>query len=126
MPEVFAGLGALLMALGVGAGAWGSHALSHILTPRELEIYDIAVRYHLLHGLGLFAVAFAYYRWTHSWIAMGGIALILGVVLFSGSLYVLACTGWRGMAFVTPFGGLAFIAGWLLVGLGIWKATRAA
>ncbi len=112
------------MALGVAAGAMGSHLLSGMLSGRSMEVYELAVHYHLLHGLGLLAVAFVYHSFSHRWVAIGGVLLIVGILLFSGSLYILALTGWRGVAIVTPFGGLAFIVGWLMVGVGSWRAMQ--
>jgi len=105
--------GALLCALAVAAGAFGAHALKAFLNTDQLAIYDTAVRYLIFHGLGLFAAAWAADRCTSRLATLSGGLFIVGTLLFSGSLFLIAITGWRGLGFLTPIGGLAFITGWL-------------
>jgi len=109
--------GAVLMALGVGCGAFGAHALKTRLDPVMLDTYHTAVQYHLLHGLGILLVAVLLRSGAVSVAGGNRVAwlLLAGVVLFSGSLYALALSGVRVLGAVTPLGGLAFIAGWLLL-----------
>lgn len=107
-------LGAALAAVGVAVGAFGAHGLRPRITPERLAVFETGVQYHLVHALGLLAVAWAAHaapqaggpRWA-------GALFPLGIVLFSGSLYALVLTGVTMWGAVTPFGGLAFIAGWL-------------
>ena len=117
MPQRLFTTGALLCALGVIAGAFGAHALRGRLEPRDLEIYEVAVRYQMIAGFGLFAAAFAEDRWPGAWPRRAGALLLLGAVVFSGSLYALVLSGIRQLGAVTPLGGLALIAGWLCLAL---------
>lgn len=107
-------LGAVLGAAGVAVGAFGAHALRSIVTPERLAVFETGVRYHVVHALAVLVAAGAAYaapqaagpRWA------GGL-FTLGVLLFSGSLYLLVLTGVTTWGAVTPLGGLAFIAGWI-------------
>src|SRR5580698_383205 len=110
-------IGAVLMALGVMLGAFGAHALKDRLDAYSLDVYQKAVFYHFIHALGILIVATLQRAGalTQSASATVCALLLAGIVLFSGSLYVLAVTGQRALGAVTPFGGLAFIAAWLLL-----------
>jgi uncharacterized membrane protein YgdD (TMEM256/DUF423 family) len=117
-------IGAGLMALGVMLGAFGAHALKERLDAYSLDVYQKAVFYHLVHALGILIVA-ALFRagvLTESACTTVCALLLTGIVLFSGSLYLLALTGSRGFGAVTPFGGLAFIAAWLLLAYRLLRA----
>jgi uncharacterized membrane protein YgdD (TMEM256/DUF423 family) len=83
------------------------------VSPEALQIFETGARYHMYHALGLLAVAWAVARWPGGWASAAGWLFVAGTVLFSGSLYLLAVTGVRALGAVTPFGGLAFILGWL-------------
>jgi uncharacterized membrane protein YgdD (TMEM256/DUF423 family) len=99
--------------VGVVAGAIGAHALSGRLDAKALEWLATAERYQLWHALALLLVAvLAGGAKPGRWLGSAALAFAIGMVLFSGSLYVLALTGWRPAAMVTPIGGLALIAGW--------------
>ena len=111
---VFAG-GCLLLGLGVVFGAFGAHALEASLSPKMLDTFETGVRYQMYHGLGLLAVALAIGRWTERRLTPAAWLLFSGTVVFSGSLYVLVLTGARWLGAITPFGGVALIAGWGLV-----------
>ncbi|MFH1569988.1 MAG: DUF423 domain-containing protein [Gemmatimonadota bacterium] len=114
--RTFLVLGSALAALAVTLGAFGAHALKGRLSPEDLEIYRTAVLYHFLHALGLIATALAVQHLPEAAAARwAGWALLAGVVLFSGSLYLLVLTGARLLGAVTPLGGAAFIAGWVLL-----------
>jgi uncharacterized membrane protein YgdD (TMEM256/DUF423 family) len=104
----------LLGFTGVALGAFGAHALKETLTARgSVSTWQTAVLYNLIHAMALLALAAVAGNWTHArWI--GG-CWTLGVILFSGSLYWLSLGGPRFLGPVTPLGGLAFLAGWLLV-----------
>jgi uncharacterized membrane protein YgdD (TMEM256/DUF423 family) len=118
-PTLFV-IGAMLGALGVAAGAFGAHALKGRLTPEMLAVFETGVRYQLIHALALLAVAWAGRRWASPAIAVAGWLFVAGIFLFSGSLYVLTLTGVHAFGVVTPVGGVALIAGWLLLGYGAW------
>jgi uncharacterized membrane protein YgdD (TMEM256/DUF423 family) len=107
-------LAAVLLALGVAAGAFGAHGLRGRLPGEVLAVFQTAVQYHLVHALGLLAVGALRLHWPGSaGLSWAGWLLLAGVLLFSGSLYALALTGARWLGAVTPLGGMAFIAGWL-------------
>ena len=117
-------LGSINAALVVLLGAFGAHALKARLPADMLAVYQTGVHYHLFHALGLIAVglvatqipASAYLKWS-------GWLMLAGIVLFSGSLYVLSVSGLRWLGMVTPFGGLAFILSWTLLVIAVLKAS---
>ena len=113
MHRTWAGLGAVNAFLSVGVGAFGAHALKASLTPELLAIFETGARYHFFHALGLFAVAFLAKDGLE--VDLAGALMLLGILLFSGSLYALALTGIRELGMVTPFGGVAFLAAWALL-----------
>lgn len=115
-------IGAILGAVGVAAGAFGAHGLRAQVSPEMLAVFETGVRYHLIHALALLAVAWASTRWTSAAIRAAGWLFVAGILLFSGSLYVLTLTGIRGLGAITPFGGAAFILGWLLLAWGAWTS----
>jgi uncharacterized membrane protein YgdD (TMEM256/DUF423 family) len=109
-------VGAGLLALAVAMGAFGAHGLRGRIDDYSMTIYERAVFYHFVHALGVLIVSLLPRpSSTAAWL------LETGIVLFSGSLYVLAVTGIRMLGAVTPFGGVAFIAGWLCLA---WSAIR--
>ena len=113
-------IGALLGATSVILGAFGAHALRAHLEPRDLETFETAVRYQMYHAIALFGAAWLLSRQT-PYAAPAAWAFIAGVAIFSGSLYLLVATGQRWLGAVTPVGGLAFIAGWILLALAASK-----
>lgn len=119
--KLFFGLGALFGALGVAFGAFGAHALRSSLTPEDLATFEIGVRYQMYHALALLAVAWASTHWEAATVAAAGWSFVVGIVVFSGSLYVLVLTGQRWLGAVTPIGGTALIVGWALL---VWTAFR--
>ena len=123
MDRTFFQIGAIVALIAVALGAFGAHALRDRLSPDLLSTFETGVRYHFYHALGLFAVAYAAARWPGGATTTAGWLLIAGMVLFSGSLYVLALTGVRWLGAITPFGGLAFLAGWVAL---FWAAWRGA
>ena len=114
-------LGSALGGLGVAAGAFGAHGLKARVSPEMLAVFETGVRYHLIHALALLAVAWASTRWVSAAIRAAGWLFVAGILLFSASLYALALTGARALGAVTPFGGVAFIVGWLLLAWGAWR-----
>jgi uncharacterized membrane protein YgdD (TMEM256/DUF423 family) len=113
---------ALALAAAVALGAFGAHALKGHLSAEMLAIYQTAVQYHFWHALGLLGVG-VLMTGSPDGPALAGIAwlLISGLLLFSGSLYVLALTGATWLGAVTPLGGLAFIAAWLWLAWWAWR-----
>lgn len=109
--------GAAMLALAVMLGAFGAHGLRGKLNVYSMSIYERAVFYHFIHALGLLAVSLAARAgaWKPSATALVCGLLLAGIVLFSGSLYLLAVTGARWLGAVTPIGGLSFIAAWILL-----------
>jgi len=112
----------MALASAVALGAFGAHALRGRLAPDALAIYQTAVQYHFWHGLGLLAVGILMERWAAARaLAASAWLLIAGLLLFSGSLYLLAVSGERWLGAITPLGGGAFIAAWLLIA---WIALK--
>jgi uncharacterized membrane protein YgdD (TMEM256/DUF423 family) len=112
--RLFAALGAVNAFLAVAAGAFGAHALKRRLDAELLAVFETGARYQMYHALGLFAVAWLVGRGAPGSAAAGWL-MLGGIVLFSGSLYLLALSGVRGFGAVTPFGGVAMLAAWALV-----------
>ncbi|WP_096361183.1 DUF423 domain-containing protein [Sulfuricaulis limicola] len=105
-------------------GAFGAHGLKAKLTADMLAVYQTAVHYHLFHALGLLAVGLVASQIADSvWLKWSGWLMLAGIILFSGSLYVLSVSGWRWLGMVTPFGGLAFIAAWIVFVIAIAKSS---
>jgi uncharacterized membrane protein YgdD (TMEM256/DUF423 family) len=124
--RLFGMLGAVSAALAVAAGAFGAHALRARVEPRLLEVFETGARYQMYHALALLAVA---------WVAgQGGRAeapaqwagwcFVAGTLVFSGSLYAMTFTGIRALGAITPLGGVAFIAGWLLLATAASRLPR--
>ena len=112
---------ALLMALVVAIGAFGAHGLKSHLSEEMIQIYKTGVEYHFYHALGLLLVGVLSLSIPSGWLNWSAILLTAGIILFSGSLYVLAVTGIKWMGAVTPVGGLSFIAGWVFLFVAVWK-----
>lgn len=132
MIRTFTMLGALSALIAVGTGAFGAHGLPNYFariyeSPDDIEHmlhnWETAARYEMYHALGMLAVAWACSRWAASAgrLSAAGYCFLAGTVLFSGSLYVLCLTGQRWLGMITPLGGLAFMAGWLLLALVAYK-----
>ena|SRR5690349_18749713 len=107
--------GSMFMFLAVALGAFGAHALKDRLSPDLLAVYETGVRYQVYHALGLFAIAWLSDKYPNTMISAAGVSFIVGIVLFSGSLYLLSLTGVRWIGAVTPIGGLSFLIGWMLL-----------
>ncbi|MBS1561047.1 MAG: DUF423 domain-containing protein [Bacteroidetes bacterium] len=111
-------------ALAVALGAMGAHALRDVLDIASMDIYTKAASYHLSHTLALFGVGLLALSRPSRTVQMAAIAFGSGIVLFSGSLYAFALTGVRALGMITPFGGIAFIMGWLLVAKAAWRIGK--
>lgn len=113
MESRFAMAGAASAFLAVLAGAFGAHALRAHVSPDQLAVFETGARYQMYHALALLGVAWLAERRASPCTGWAGWLFIMGTVLFSGSLYLIALTGQRGWGIVTPFGGAAFLAGWI-------------
>ena len=117
MIRTFWMLGCTFAFLAVAAGAFGAHALRDRLSPEMLAVWETAARYQMYHALALLVVAFAAARWPASGWSAAGWLFSVGIVVFSGSLYLLAFTGTRWLGAISPLGGAAFLAGWIALAL---------
>lgn len=125
MHKAFLLTGSLLAAVTVALGAFGAHALKTMVSPEQVSIFDTGVKYQFYHVFALLLVAVIYERFPSARLDWAGYCFIIGMVLFSGSLYVMTAlraadkVGTRGLGILTPIGGLFLIAGWLLLFSGI-------
>lgn len=129
MTRFFLAIGAILGGLAVAAGAFASHALKEKLTERALEIFETGARYQMYHALALLLVALLCnsgfqslpYEVPPATLVTAGVAFIVGVVIFSGSLYALSITGIKWLGAITPLGGVAFLVGWGSLAVAAWS-----
>ena len=118
MDKTFFVTASALAGLAVALGAFGAHALDGRIESSLITVYETGVRYHFYHAFGLIAVALAVTQWPESSLpTVAGWLFLIGIILFSGSLYVLALSGIRWLGAITPLGGVAFIAGWICLAL---------
>jgi uncharacterized membrane protein YgdD (TMEM256/DUF423 family) len=122
MAKVFITLASFSGLLAVAFGAFGAHALKNRLDDYAMGVFHTAVQYHFYHSLALLAVGVIALNYPHTaLLRSSGWLFTLGIVVFSGSLYLLSLTGLRWLGAVTPIGGLAFIAGWACLAAASWK-----
>lgn len=114
-------LGSFFAGSAVAAGAFGAHALKGVLDAQMLTVFDTAARYQTYHALGLCIVSWAVDRYPEKRLEPVGWFFVVGILLFSGSLYGLSLTGIRWLGAVTPVGGVAFLIGWILLGYQVWR-----
>jgi uncharacterized membrane protein YgdD (TMEM256/DUF423 family) len=114
-------LSGLNMALAVGLGAFGAHGLKEALDAAQMATWQTAVQYHLVHGLALFALALWLHEEAPAWAGKVAMGLLLGMILFSGSLYAWVLTDQHFLVFITPIGGSVWLVTWLLLA---WKAVQ--
>lgn len=112
MERIFAISAALFGFLGVALGAFGAHALKDKLDPYLLDVFEVGVRYQMYHALALLAVAWAASRAPGLAVQVAGWGFVIGTLIFSGSLYILALSGIRWLGAITPIGGVALLVGW--------------
>ncbi len=117
-PAVFVIVGAILAALAVGLGAIGAHALKSQLSAEQLATYHTAVQYQMYHAIGLVLVGLLGMYHRSLWFDSAGWTMLVGIILFSGLLYVWLGTGQRIFVHLVPVGGVAFIIGWVLMAIG--------
>lgn len=121
MQTTFLMLASLFGLTGVGLGAFGAHALTAILTANDrLATFQTGVQYHLIHALALFGLAILIGQQPSQFLTIAGWAFTVGILIFSGSLYVLAIADIRWMGAITPLGGVAFLVGWACLFAHAW------
>lgn len=117
--KIFILLGSISAFIGVALGAFGAHGLEGRISERMLEVWKTGVTYHMFHAIALLVVGILVYKFpgaaSFSW---AGWMMFIGIILFSGSLYMLSTTGIKLFGPITPLGGLAFLIGWVLVAIG--------
>ncbi|TAD97503.1 MAG: DUF423 domain-containing protein [Bacteroidetes bacterium] len=122
MQKIFLMSGALAAALAVMIGAFGAHALKDFLTSNNrLETFETAVKYHFYHALGLLLIGILINQKPSIWFNYAGYGLLVGMIIFSVSLYILCLTNLKWLGAITPLGGLAMIIGWICLFIGVYK-----
>ncbi len=122
MMQTFIILGAINGFLAVALGAFGAHGLEGKISAKMIETWQTGVTYQMFHAGGLFVVAFlADKLGGNAMLNWSGWLMLIGIILFSGSLYVLSTSGIKVLGAITPFGGVAFLAGWVLLALAAYK-----
>lgn len=121
----FVVIGAVLAAAAVAAGAFGAHALSSRLAPDRLLTWETAARYHMYHAFALILLGAVSARWPSPLLSTAGWLFVSGVIVFAGTVYALALGAPRWLGAVTPLGGVALIAGWLVMAVAIARSSGA-
>lgn len=122
MSRAFLVLGAVNAFLCVVLGALGAHGLKSILAPDILTTFQVGVQYHFYHAIGLILVGLTLNRFPQARaLKFSGILMLIGIVLFSGTLYIVSVTGWKGLSMTAPLGGMSYMSAWLLFAWAIWK-----
>ncbi len=121
MPGTWVAVAAVNGLMAVIAGAFGAHALKDRLEPGQLATFEVGVRYQMYHALGLMAVAWVMSVRPTRVATASAVCMLVGIVLFSGSLYGLSLAKWRWLGPITPIGGLCFIVGWVLLAIAALK-----
>jgi uncharacterized membrane protein YgdD (TMEM256/DUF423 family) len=125
MQRIFMIIAAIVGCSGVAIGAFGAHGLEATLTANaRLDTFNTATLYHLIHALAIAAAAWASSQWPGRYTRWAGWLFLLGIILFSGSLYLLSVFNLRFMGAVAPVGGAAFLAGWACLGLAAWQKRQ--
>ncbi|GAA3402067.1 DUF423 domain-containing protein [Paenibacillus hodogayensis] len=118
----YASWGAIAMLLAVALGAFGAHGLKDKIEANMLAAYETGVQYHIAHALGLIAIGLIADKLGESrTISRAAGFIVAGIILFSGSLYVMAVTGIGKLGIITPFGGVSFLVGWAMVAIAVRK-----
>lgn len=118
MSNTIIGLGALSAFISVAAGAFGAHALKQVLDAGMLTVYHTAVDYQFIHSIGLIVIGTLHLNTPRHCHTLAAWAMLAGIIIFSGSLYVLSTTGIKWLGMITPVGGAAFLAAWLILAWG--------
>lgn len=129
MHKKFLLIASLFGALAVALGAFGAHGLKKIVQTSDLSTFQTGVQYQMYHAFALLAAGILFEKFRNKWIRWAGVCFIFGILLFSGSLYILtllkanSAVGSMGIGLITPFGGLVFIMGWIFLLIGIGKRS---
>jgi uncharacterized membrane protein YgdD (TMEM256/DUF423 family) len=129
MNKTFLVAGSLLGALAVVLGAFAAHGLKQVADAETVAVFQTGVQYQMYHSLALLATDIIFERFSNKWIRWAGNFYMIGIILFSGSLYLLTAlktigqTGLKGIGIITPFGGIFFILGWMFLFAGIIKRS---
>lgn|SRR5690625_4639607 len=115
-------IGAINGFLAVALGAFGAHGLEGKISAKSIAIWEKAVHYQMFHTVSILVVGVALLKLQSSILLWSGWAFFIGILLFSGSLYLYATTGVKTLAMITPFGGVVFLVGWVLLGYAMMKA----
>lgn len=122
MAKNFLILGALNTFLCIALGAFGAHGLKRLLSADMIAIYHTGVQYHFYHAFGIIVIGLLLLHFPKSrFLPLSGWLMMIGIILFSFSLYALSLTGTRGLGMITPFGGVSFLSAWGLFIYAIWK-----
>lgn len=130
MHKGFLTIAAWLGALTVALGAFGAHGLKKLVPPETVASFETGVRYQFYHVIALFLVAILFEKFSQTWLRRAAISFLLGILLFSGSLYLLTAlkatdqVGLGGIGIITPIGGVFFIAGWICLALAVNKKNN--
>ena len=130
MHSVFVMTGTFLAGLAVILGAFGAHGLKKIVPPETVSTFQTGVQYQMYHALALIFVGMLFEKADNGMMKWAGICFIIGILLFSGSLYLITLlktkntVGLSGIGIITPIGGLFFVAGWLMMLVGFWKSLK--
>ena len=130
MHSVFVMTGTFLAGLAVILGAFGAHGLKKIVPPETVTTFQTGVQYQMYHALALIFVGMLFEKADSGIMKWAGICFIIGILLFSGSLYLLTLlkakntVGLSGIGIITPFGGLFYVAGWLMMFIGVWRSLK--
>jgi uncharacterized membrane protein YgdD (TMEM256/DUF423 family) len=124
MSNVIIGLGALSAFISVAAGAFGAHALKHALDADMLAVYHTAVDYQFFHSIGLIIIGALQKISPRNRLTLAAWIMLAGIIIFSGSLYVLSTTGIKWLGMITPVGGVCFLAAWLMLALSYLAGDR--
>ena len=116
MPNLIIAFGALNAFLAVAAGAFAAHSLKDILSPEYINTFKTAADYQMMHGIGLILIGILNKQNTNRYNIVTAIFMLVGIILFSGSLYLLTLTGIKWLGIITPFGGVCFLIAWLMLG----------
>ncbi len=122
--KFFLMIGSIFGFLGVAIGAFAAHGLKTKLSAEMFSILEVGVRYHMYHVFALLAVSWAVSHAPIHWFPISGWCFIAGIIIFSGSLYILALSGVKAWGAVTPVGGLFFLVGWLTLAFGAFKLPQ--
>lgn len=116
-------LAAVLGGLSVAMGAFAAHVLQNQLSAQSLDVFKTGVQYQFIHALAMLAIGVWAVQQPQGWLHVAALAWLIGIILFSGSLYGLSILEWRWLGPVTPLGGISFIIGWIAVFMAAWRAA---